>query len=127
MVNASQLTEMNADELRVFAASLLSENHEIRRDNVYKQTKIDQLTHEISLLKHRKYGKAAEHMKGEQRQLFDETLAADLEAMTQELTVLQSSTAVTPPKETSKRAALPASLPRREVRHEAESTVCGCG
>jgi transposase len=127
MVNASQLTEMNADELRVFAASLLSENHEIRRDNVYKQTKIDQLTHEISLLKRRKYGQAAEHMKGEQRQLFDETVAADLEALTQELKALQSPTAVTSPKETPKRAPLPASLPRREVRHDPETTVCGCG
>ena len=95
MVNAAQLTEMSADELRVFASSLLGEISDVRRDNVYKQTKIDQLTHEMALLKRHRFGKAAEHMKGDQRQLFDETVAADLEALTQELKALQSPTAVT--------------------------------
>ncbi len=127
MVNAAQLTEMSADELRVFAVSLLGEISDVRRDNVYKQTKIDQLTHEMALLKRHRFGKAAEHMKGEQRQLFDETVEADLEAMTQELKGLQSEATATPPKDSPKRAPLPATLPRREVRHEPETTVCRCG
>ena len=32
-----------------------------------------------------------------------------------------------PPKDKPRRTALPAHLPRREVRHEPENTVCSCG
>ncbi len=127
MINAEKLTAMSADELRTFAAQLLSEISDVRRDNTFKQTKIDQLTHEMALLKRHKFASASEHMKGEQRQLFEEAVEADLEAMTLELTALQTPTAITAPKESPKCAPLPASLPRREVRHEPETTVCGCG
>ncbi|MGE0859635.1 MAG: hypothetical protein AB7I01_05530 [Gammaproteobacteria bacterium] len=124
---AAQFTEMSAAKFRVFTAGLPSEITDVRRDNVCKQTKIDQLTHEISLLKRHRYGKVAEHMKGEQRQLSDETLAADLEAMTQELKARQSLETEAPPKEMPKRAPLPATLPRQEVRLGPETTECGSG
>jgi transposase len=51
MISADQLTGMSADELRLFAVQLLSEISDVRRDNTFKQTKIDQLTHEMALLK----------------------------------------------------------------------------
>ena len=127
MINAEELAGMSADELRLFAASLLSENFEIRRDNTFKQTKIDQLTHEMALLKRRRFATASEHMKGKQRQLFEEAVEADLEAMALELKALQSPATQATPKALPKRAPLPANLPRTEVRHEPQTTVCGCG
>jgi transposase len=127
MINAEKLAEMSADELRAFAARLLSENTEIRRDNAFKQTKIDQLTHEMALLKRRKFATAAEHMKGEQRHLFEETVEADLEAMALELKALQSAASKTTPKGVPRRAPLPANLPRRDVHHEPATSVCSGG
>ena len=127
MISADQLTGMSADELRLFAVQLLSEISDVRRDNTFKQTKIDQLTHEMALLKRRKYATTSEHLKGAQRQLFEETIEADLEAMDLELKALQPPASNAVPKAIPKRAPLPAHLPRREVRHEPETTVCGCG
>ena len=127
MISADQLTGMSADELRLFAVQLLGEISDVRRDNTFKQTKIDQLTHEMALLKRRKFATASEHLKGAQRQLFEETIEVDLEAMDLELKALQSPASNAVPKAIPKRAPLPAHLPRREVRHEPEVTVCGCG
>ena len=127
MSNVEQLAQMNADEVRAFAVRLLMENSDIRRDNTFKQLKIDQLTHEMALMKRRKFGAVSEQMKGEQRHLFEETVEADLEAMTLELKALQRTEAKAEPKQTPKRAPLPASLSRTEVHHEPESTRCNCG
>lgn len=126
-MNADQIAQMNADELRAFTVQLMTEIIDVRRDNTWKQLKIDQLTHEMALMKRRKFGASSEQLKGEQRHLFEETVEADLEAMTLELKALQRTDAATAPKETPKRAPLPANLPRTEVRHEPESTLCACG
>lgn len=143
-----QLGRMNADELREFAASLLdkvsrlgSDNTRLSGDNTrlsgdnarlgsenrLKQLKIDQLTHEMAVLKRWKFGGRSEQLQGEQKVLFDETIDADLEAIGLELEALRKTEAKAPPKEQPKRTALPAHLPRREVRHEPASTTCGCG
>ena len=54
---------------------------------------------------------------------------ADLEAMQTELDDLQlvPSTAAAPTKQQPRREALPESLPRIDVRHEPDSTICHCG
>jgi transposase len=127
MMNADQIAQMNADELRAFTMQLMTEISDVRRDNTWKQLKIDQLTHEMALMKRRKFGASSEQLKGEQRHLFEETVEADLEAMTLELKALQRTEAQTAPKETPKRAPLPANLPRTEVHHEPETTQCSCG
>lgn len=126
-MKVEQLAQMNADELRAFTVQLMTEISDVRRDNAWKQLKIDQLTHEMALMKRRKFGASSEQLKGEQRHLFEETVEADLEAMALELKALQRTQAQAAPKETPKRAPLPLSLPRTEVRHEPESTLCACG
>jgi transposase len=126
-MNADQIAQMNADELRAFTVQLMTEISDVRRDNTYKQLKIDQLTHEMALMKRRKFSASSEQLKGEQRHLFEETFDADLEAMTLELKALQRTDVQTAPKETPKRAPLPLSLPRKEVHHEPSSTLCACG
>lgn len=128
------LANMGADELREFAASMLSQLidsqkklSETQQDNRLKQLKIDQLTHEMAVLKRWKFGGRSEQLQGEQRRLFDETIEADLEAIGLELEALKSAEAKSVPKQQPKRAPLPEGLPRTEIRHEPAATVCECG
>ena len=59
---------------------------EKERELVLRQTKIDQLTHELALHKRWRFGVKTEHWPVEPRQLFEDTLDADLAAMETELT-----------------------------------------
>ena len=122
-----QLARMDAQQLREFAAGLIetiaSKDHELR----YKQLKIEQLTHEMAVLKRWKFAAHSEQLHGTQRKLFDEAIDADLEAIAAELATLQSPAQRQSPKDQPKRSPLPAHLPRVEVRHEPEQTVCHCG
>jgi len=141
MHSIDQLAKMDTDALREFAASLIDKVARLDGDNVRlsgdiarlsnenrtKQLKIDQLTHEMAILKRWKFAAKSEQLTGEQKALFEETLDADLEAIGLELEALRSAEAKTPPREQPKRAPLPANLPRREIRHEPESTRCSCG
>lgn len=53
--------------------------------------------------------------------------AAGLIDRVAELAALRSSAQAQPPKAQAKRTPLPAHLPRVEVRHEPQRTVCRCG
>ena len=110
--------QLNADELR----RLLVEQD---RELVWRQAKIDKLTHEVAYYKRHYFGVKAEHLPAPQGQLFEETLAADMAAMTEELA--QLSEAKPEPKGQAKRQPLPPELPRTEIHHEPESTTCACG
>ena len=108
----AHLDRLNADELR----GLLIES----------QARIDKLTYELAYYKRQRYGVKAEHLSAEQAQLFEETTAADLAAIGEELEQLSPSS---PAKEKgqAKRKPLPAELPRTEIHHEPETTTCACG
>jgi transposase len=95
---------------------------------IYRQAKIDKLTHEMAVLKRWKFARSREQLDAGQASLLDETIDADIAAIEQELQDL-APTAKTDnaPRQQPKRAALPAELPRVEVRHEPDSTTCGCG
>ncbi len=67
----------------------------------------------------------AERLPAEQAQLFEETVEADLAAMTEELEQLSGKPSAA--KGQAKRKPLPPELPRTEVRHEPDSTTCACG
>jgi len=122
-----QLATMDAQQLRDFAASLI--DRVARQDDELRcrQLKIELLTHEIAVLKRWKFAARSEQVHGEQRSLLDEAIEADLEALAAELDALQPAKDTAPAKDRPKRAPLPAHLPRVEVRHEPEVTVCGCG
>ena len=122
MASTALLDTLTENQLRTLAAQLMAEV-------TLKQTTIEKLTHENALLKRLKFGARAESYSAEQRQLFEETLDADLAALEQEIATLTppSSTESLRDKATPKRAPLPAHLPRREIRHEPESTQCRCG
>ncbi|AQH05941.1 hypothetical protein A9R05_43910 (plasmid) [Burkholderia sp. KK1] len=88
-----------------------------RRDHeiAFKQAVIDKINHEIAVLKRLKFTAKSE------------TIDADLAALQVELEKVRRKGKDVGEKSTPKRQALPANRPRREIRHEPESTTCSCG
>jgi transposase len=129
------LPNLNAQQLRALAAELIAKISEQSKviaardsDILYRQAKIDKLTHELATLKRWKFGRSSEQLNGVQISLLDEAIDADIAAIEEELkelTPLAKPQAA--PRQQPKRAALPAGLPRVEVHHEPDSTTCGCG
>lgn len=98
------------------------------REILYRQAKIDQLTHEMAVLKRWKFGRSREQLDAGQASLLDETIDADIAAIEQELQNLAPpDKAAKEPRQQPKRAALPPELPRVELHHEPDSTTCSCG
>ena len=122
-----QLDRMDAQQLRDFAAELIANLASKDRELQFKQLKIEQLTHEMAVLKRWKFAARSEQLHGIQGSLLDETIDADLEAIATELAALRSPEYVRPAKDQPKRSPLPAHLPRVDVHHEPERTVCSCG
>ena len=115
------LPQMSADELREVVQSLF-------KTLTFKQATIDKLTHENAYLKRLKFAAQSERLNAEQRSLLDETLDADLQAVSEEIEQLGSHDAPAPKlKVQPKRQALPANLARIDIRHEPDSTTCACG
>ena len=101
----AQINERDA-ELRTHAAQLASRDEELKR----RQLKIDQLTHEMATLKRWQYGRHSEQLDAVQRSLLDESIDADIEAISLEIEALREKP-VSAPKSQPRRVALPASLP----------------
>jgi transposase len=121
MVLPADLDHLDAEALR----RLLVEQ---QRELVWRQTKIDRLTHELALYKRQRYGVRAERLSAEQARLFEETCDADLAAMSAELEALQPEAGqANAAKGQARRRPLPPELPRTDIHHEPESTACGCG
>ena len=98
------------------------------REILYRQAKIDQLTHEMAVLKRWKFGRSRKQLDAGQASLLDETIDADIAAIEQELQDLAPpANAAKEPRQQPKRAALPPELPRVELHHEPDSTTCSCG
>lgn len=147
MVDAQQLQGLNAQQLRELASTLIAQiahrdqaitqrNEVIARkdqDILYRQAKIDQLTHEMAVLKRWKFGKSRESLDAAQASLLNEAIDGDIAAIEVELAQLSPAPAAksdTAPQMPPKRTPLSAKLPRREVHHEPASTTCqvsGCG
>ena len=142
VVDTQTLTNLSSQELREMVHGLLTKmaghDQEIAsreltiaakdRDILYRQAKIDKLTHELVTLKRWKFGRSSEQLNGTQISLIEETIEADIAAIEQELQELApAAKTLTQPRQQPKRAALPAGLPRVTVHHEPDSTTCGCG
>ncbi|MEO6972817.1 MAG: IS66 family transposase [Rhodoferax sp.] len=149
VANPESLTSLNAEQLRELARGLIAKvarkdtqitQRDLQiasldqaisskdREILYRQAKIDQLTHDMAVLKRWKFGRSREHLDAGQVSLLDETINADIAAIEQELQDLAPTPkADADTRKQPKRAALPAELPRVEWHHEPESTTCGCG
>lgn len=119
MIDLQSIDSLNTQQLRQAVHALA---HQLQ----FKQTLIDKLTHENATLKRLKFAASSEAYNAEQKSLLEETLDADLAAVAAEIEALQPGKP-TGQKQQPKREKLPASLPRREIRHEPEDTTCGCG
>ncbi|NMM21584.1 MAG: hypothetical protein HHJ15_16805 [Rhodoferax sp.] len=126
---------MNAEQLRELIPELIAKIAQQSQmiavkdsDILYRQAKIDKLTHELATLKRWKFGRSSELLNAGQVSLLDETIDADIAAIEQELKALAPTAKTqTQPRQQPKRAALPAGLPRVEIRHDPDTTTCGCG
>ena len=133
------LPSLNAEQLRELVQELIakiaqqSQQHAVivaQRDSdiLYRQAKIDKLTHELATLKRWKFGRSSEQLNGTQISLIEETIEADIAAIELELQALApAAKPPAQPRQQPKRAALPAGLPRVDIHHEPDSTTCGCG
>jgi transposase len=139
MVVAHQsLANLDAQELREMVTELMAQVGENAktiaskdREILYRQTRIDQLTHEMAVLKRWRFGRSREQLDSAQASLLDETLEADIAAIEQELhNLTPAPKAGAAARCLPKRAALPPELPRVEIHHELASSICttpGCG
>jgi len=132
------LLDLNAEQLRELALDLIAQiahqDQQITsldqtisnkdREILYRQAKIDQLTHEMAVLKRWKFGRSREQLDAGQASLLDETIDADIAAIEQELQDLAPpDQAAKETRQAPKRAALPPELPRVELHHEPDSTT----
>lgn len=126
MLNPAHLNSLDPQQLRDLAQTLMGQVRAQAQELTYRQAKIDQLTHELALHKRWRFAARREAFSAVQTQLFEETVEADLAAIETELAEL-TPTAQSPAKRRPKRLPLPPELPRREIRHELDSTRCACG
>jgi len=98
-----------------------------------RDAKLERVSFELARLKAWKFAARTERMNAQQRQLFEETLAADEASLQAQLDALNES-AGTPsaapekkPRIQPKRQVLPEHLKRVVHTHEPENTTCGCG
>ena len=140
MVNPAELGSLNAPQLRELTRELverLSEQQHkdnesaetiesLKRELLFKSTRIEQLTYELARYKRLRFARTSEKLDAAQASLLEETLETDLAAIEEELEQLREQ-----PKRCAKqrprREALPAHLPRLLVHHEPESRSCSCG
>ncbi len=95
-----------------------------------REQKIAAITLELAHLRRMRYGVKSETLSAEQRDLFEETCAADMAALEARLAEVQAATplAVKKPRTPTGRQPLPPHLTRVVQRHEPESCSCGqCG
>ena len=99
----ADLNALSPEQLRTLAAQLIAqvqdrdreieektrEVEENERELHYRQTRIEQLSHEISILKRLQFGRRSEQFSGEQMSLLEEAIDADLAAIELELEQLQ--------------------------------------
>jgi transposase len=125
VIDDAQIEALSAQQLRQVVRTLMADVSGQRNEIAFKQATIDKLTHEMAVLKRLKFAAKSEAFNAEQKSLIDETIDADLAALADEIE--QRVPGKSGDKQQPKRQALPAELPRREVRHEPDSTTCTCG
>ena len=119
-VTNSDLSLLDAEQLR----ELLAHS---QREVAAMKLLVEKMTHEMAVLKRLKFAAKSEAYSPEQRSLLEEAFDADIAAIEGELDKAKGKPAAADDKQQPKRQPLPANLPRREVRHEPESTTCRCG
>ena len=131
LAHISQQSQHIAEQDQVIAArdQLIARRE---RELMFKTAALERITFELARLKAWKFAARTEAMNAEQRQLFEETVAADEASLQAQLDALQAQTGacsapagdVGDTRRQPKRQALPEHLVRVEHHHEPESTLC---
>ena len=121
-VAAQMLAQIHSQSQRIAAQS--QQIAERDRAIKFKDAKIERITFELARLKAWKFAARTEAMNAEQRQLFEETLAADEASLQAQLEALQAQ-AVTPttPAAESRRQPKRQALPEHLVRVEHHTCI----
>ena len=134
VVQQHSLENLSAEQLREMVASLMGHVTDKDAQIARHQTELKhslalnaKLIHENALLKRMKFAAQSERFNAEQRSLLEDEIEADLAAVAVKIEQLQPPAAAPETKQQPKRQPLPAHLPRREIRHEPESSTCACG
>jgi transposase len=120
VLEQASLSNLSAQELREMAARLFTELRHSKALN-------EKLSYENALLKRMKFAAQSERFNPLQRNLLEDEIDADLAAVAQEMEQLSKPVPAPRDRTQAKRQALPASLPRTDIRHEPDSTTCQCG
>ena len=122
VVEPQSLEHLSAEQLREMTARLMTQ---LRHQGAL----LEKLPHENALLKRMKFAAQSERFNPEQKSLLEDEIEADLAAVASEIDALQQGHTAASPQEKKqpKRLPLPTNLPRREIRHEPESSTCRCG
>jgi hypothetical protein len=106
------------------AAQLQERDSTIERLTIEKE----HLTHEIAILRRHRFGKRCEAGgRNPQQSLLDDLVEEDIAAIESELDKLKEPRPKEQRPSQPRRQPLPAQLPRTEIRHDPDSTTCGCG
>jgi len=122
-----QLQHQAAEALRLNAALAARDATLAKRDAslLHAEAKINALTLELAHLRRIRFGAKSEALNAEQRDLFQETLEADIAACEAETEQVVPESKTIARRERAGRQPLPDNLQRIEVRHEPESCTCG--
>ncbi len=127
MTSAPNLDQLTPDQLRTLAAQLLTQV-DVMGKRIYRdQTVIENLNHEIAILKRHKFAKRSEQLSPDQGRLLDDLLDTDIVAIEAELKAVNPPAAPADARQQPKRTPLPPQLPRTVIHHEPENTQCACG
>lgn len=125
----ADLDSLSLEQLRALAAQLIAEVQvkdrkvsERDRELHSRQTRVDQLSHEIAILKRQQFGQRSERLNSEQMSLLEKVIDGDVAAIEMELEQLKSLPAERQ-REQPKRASLPPQLPRTDILHEPTARV----
>jgi transposase len=126
MVDATELENLDAPQLRNLTRALIEQITAQRDEIRFKTTRIEQLTFELARYKRIRFEASSEKLDAAQVSLLQETLDADLAAIEEQLEQLTTEPG-NPRKQTPRREALPPHLPRVSVHHEPQTKTCQCG
>lgn len=121
------LDDLSRDQLSTLVATLTVTLSDKERELHYRQTRIDQLIYEISVLRRYQFGKSSEQRDTTQASLLDDTIDADIAAIEEELEELSANGPAGRERKQPKRASLPPQLPRVDICHEPDNLTCRCG
>ena len=119
-MNPAAFDQLTPEQLRQLAAQL-------SQCVDHLETLNQRLNHELAVLRRHRFARRSEQLNGDQLNLLDEMIEADIAAIEAELETARPESAKRELRQRPKRAPLPAELPRTLILHEPDSTQCACG